>query len=165
MAGGTSGGRKPRCQSSPQKPPPREDYVTGTLLGDGPPSASSKIHIKGLSVAILPFADDYSPPRSRSTAASIWVPQPQQLDSTWPHTIDSFSRDAEKAVFRPHRGLRGFNPLSAAKTSSAQSDSSVLSVKGTLRPSATAGKGKAPSWTTMHVDFLLFWAQLTCLVV
>ncbi|KAG6380577.1 armadillo-type protein [Boletus reticuloceps] len=61
--------------------------------------------------SFLPFADNYSPPRSRTTAASIWAPQPQQLDSTWPNAIDTFSRDAERAVFRPQRGLRGFNPV------------------------------------------------------
>lgn len=61
--------------------------------------------------SFIPFADNYSPPRSRTTAASIWAPQPQQLDSTWPNAIDSFSRDAEKAAFRPHKGFRGFNPI------------------------------------------------------
>ncbi|KAF8131448.1 armadillo-type protein [Boletus edulis] len=61
--------------------------------------------------SFLPFADNYSPPRSRTTAASIWAPQPQQLDSTWPNAIDTFSRDAERTVFRPQRGLRGFNPV------------------------------------------------------
>lgn len=61
--------------------------------------------------SFLPFADNYNPPRSRTTAASIWAPQPHQLDSTWPNAIDSFSRDAENAAFRPQRGLRGFNPM------------------------------------------------------
>lgn len=61
--------------------------------------------------SFLPFADDYSPPRSRTTAASIWAPQPQQVDSTWPNTTDSFPRDAEKTVFRTQRGLRGLNTL------------------------------------------------------
>jgi pumilio RNA-binding family len=61
--------------------------------------------------SFLPFADDYNPPRSRTTAASIWAPQPQQFDSTWPNAIDTFSRDAEKAAFRPQRGFRGFNPM------------------------------------------------------
>ncbi|KAG8219228.1 armadillo-type protein [Butyriboletus roseoflavus] len=58
-----------------------------------------------------PFADDYSPPRSRTTAASIWAPQPQQLDSTWPNAMDPFSRDTEKTAFRLQRGLRGFHPV------------------------------------------------------
>ena len=108
--------------------------MLGIVTSDGP-SAHSKIHIKDLSVAIslfpcpthhplsqramqsttnpqsfLPFADDYNPPRSRTTAASIWAPQPQQVDSTWPNAIESFSQDAEKAAFRPQRGFRGFNP-------------------------------------------------------
>ncbi|KAF9225153.1 ARM repeat-containing protein [Gyrodon lividus] len=58
----------------------------------------------------LPFSDDHSPPRSRTTAASIWAPQPQPLESAWPHAIDTFSRDAEKAVFRSQKGLQSFNP-------------------------------------------------------
>ncbi|KAG9309115.1 ARM repeat-containing protein [Chiua virens] len=57
-----------------------------------------------------PFANDYSPPRSRSTAASIWAPHPQKLDPTWPNAIDTFPRDVENPPFRPHAGLRGFNP-------------------------------------------------------
>lgn len=54
-----------------------------------------------------PFVRDYSPPRSRTTAASIWAPQPQLLDSTWPKTIDSFSRDAEKEFQPSNRALNG----------------------------------------------------------
>ncbi|KAG1742626.1 armadillo-type protein [Suillus paluster] len=46
--------------------------------------------------SFLPFGHEYSPPRSRTTAASIWAPQPQLLDSTWPKAIDTFSRDAER---------------------------------------------------------------------
>ena len=39
------------------------------------------------------------PPRSRQAlgvAASIWAPQPQPSDTTWPRTLDSFSRVAER---------------------------------------------------------------------
>ncbi|KAG2107002.1 armadillo-type protein [Suillus discolor] len=50
--------------------------------------------------SFISFSHEYSPPRSRTTAASIWAPQPQLLDSTWPKTIDSFSRDAEKELQR-----------------------------------------------------------------
>ncbi|RDB15678.1 Meiotic coiled-coil protein 2 [Hypsizygus marmoreus] len=42
---------------------------------------------------------DPSPPRSRPTlgvAASIWAPQPQPSEATWPKTLDSFSRVAER---------------------------------------------------------------------
>jgi len=45
-----------------------------------------------------PLVRDYSPPRSRTTAASIWAPQPQPLDSIWPKTIDSLSRDTEREL-------------------------------------------------------------------
>jgi pumilio RNA-binding family len=47
----------------------------------------------------------YFPPYDRrqsqpvlGTAASIWAPQPQPLDATWPRTLDTFSRVAEREV-------------------------------------------------------------------
>ncbi|KAH7924798.1 ARM repeat-containing protein [Leucogyrophana mollusca] len=46
--------------------------------------------------SFVPFVNDYSPPRSRTTSASIWAPQPQPLETTWPKAIDTFSRDAER---------------------------------------------------------------------
>ncbi|KAF9478901.1 ARM repeat-containing protein [Pholiota conissans] len=42
---------------------------------------------------------DPNPPRSRQSSGllgSIWAPQPQPSDTTWPRTLDSFSRVAEK---------------------------------------------------------------------
>ncbi|KAL0567481.1 meiotic PUF protein 1 [Marasmius crinis-equi] len=33
-----------------------------------------------------------APPASATTAASIWAPQPQPSETTWPRTLDSFSR-------------------------------------------------------------------------
>ncbi|KAF8346084.1 armadillo-type protein [Amanita rubescens] len=49
---------------------------------------------------------DSSPPRSRrpsGISASIWAPQPQPSDITWPKTLDSFSRVVERdsEVFQP----------------------------------------------------------------
>ncbi|KAF8837623.1 ARM repeat-containing protein [Paxillus ammoniavirescens] len=43
-------------------------------------------------------------------AGSIWAPQPQPSESTWPHAIDTFSRDAENAAFRSQKDLQRFNP-------------------------------------------------------
>lgn len=37
------------------------------------------------------------------TAASIWAPQPQPSDMTWPRTLDTFSRVAEREVERQAR--------------------------------------------------------------
>lgn len=37
------------------------------------------------------------------TAASIWAPQPQPSDTTWPRTLDSFSRVAERELDRQAR--------------------------------------------------------------
>ncbi|KAH7914543.1 armadillo-type protein [Hygrophoropsis aurantiaca] len=46
--------------------------------------------------SFVPFTNDYSPPRSRTTSASIWAPKPQPLETTWPKALDTFSRDAER---------------------------------------------------------------------
>jgi pumilio RNA-binding family len=40
----------------------------------------------------LPFDNDQNIPRSRLSASSIWAPQPQPSETTWPKAIDSFSR-------------------------------------------------------------------------
>jgi len=42
---------------------------------------------------------DPNPPRTRQPSGllgSIWAPQPQPSDTTWPRTLDSFSRVAER---------------------------------------------------------------------
>ena len=46
-------------------------------------------------------AYDGNPPRPRQPAgisASIWAPQPQPSDSTWPKTLDSFSRIMDRGA-------------------------------------------------------------------
>ena len=45
-----------------------------------------------------PSVYDPIPPRSRQPSGllgSIWAPQPQQSDTTWPKALDNFSRTAE----------------------------------------------------------------------
>ncbi|KAG2354968.1 armadillo-type protein [Suillus spraguei] len=59
--------------------------------------------------SFVSFGHEYSPPRSRTIAGSIWAPQPQLLDSTWPKAIDSFSRDAEREFQRSGRVSNGRN--------------------------------------------------------
>lgn len=76
------------------------------------------MHSTSNAQSFVPFANDYSPPRSRTTAGSIWAPQPQPLESAWPNAIDNFSRDVEKAALatnRPQNGLQGFNPTFASE--------------------------------------------------
>lgn len=44
------------------------------------------------------FSSNAPPPRQRQSsglASSIWAPQPQPSDKTWPRKLDSFSRTAE----------------------------------------------------------------------
>lgn len=55
---------------------------------------------------------DSSPPRSRQAtgnaglAASIWAPQPQPSESTWPRALDSFSRISDGDMIN-FNGLNG----------------------------------------------------------
>ena len=55
----------------------------------------------------LPFDSDQSFPQSRQlSASSIWAPQPQPPDATWPKAFDSFSRviaerKAPAELYRP----------------------------------------------------------------
>uniref|UniRef100_A0A8H7Y6Y2 PUM-HD domain-containing protein n=1 Tax=Psilocybe cubensis TaxID=181762 RepID=A0A8H7Y6Y2_PSICU len=60
---------------------------------------------------------DPNPPRSRQPSGllgSIWAPQPQPSETTWPRTLDSFSRVAEKDTEQVERtditniGLQSF---------------------------------------------------------
>lgn len=55
------------------------------------------------------------PPRSRQATGllgSIWAPQPQPGDTTWPKTLDSFSREAEQlARSDASRGSAGSAPM------------------------------------------------------
>ena len=60
---------------------------------------------------------DPAPPRVRQSSGllgSIWAPQPQPSDSTWPRTLDSFSRVAEKVADqcpRPDPRNGGLRPI------------------------------------------------------
>src|ERR1700722_742145 len=58
--------------------------------------------------------NDQSPPRPRhhSTASSIWAPQPQPSETTWPRAIDTFSDFAENR----------FNPQSRQSAAPASVD-------------------------------------------
>ncbi len=49
---------------------------------------------------LVPAVYNNSPPRARQPSVglmgSIWAPQPQLLDTTWPKTLDSFSIISDK---------------------------------------------------------------------
>lgn len=51
---------------------------------------------------------------SHSVASSIWAPQPQPLEATWPRTITSFASDADGTKLGPEPrrvvSLSGFTP-------------------------------------------------------
>lgn len=60
------------------------------------------------------YAPEPPPPRARQpqgTAASIWAPQPQPSESTWPQTLDSFSRVAEREFGGHGRGDQSRYPV------------------------------------------------------
>jgi hypothetical protein len=48
----------------------------------------------------FPPYDRRQPQPALGTAASIWAPQPQPSDTTWPRTLDTFSRVAERDLDR-----------------------------------------------------------------
>ncbi|TFK56905.1 ARM repeat-containing protein [Heliocybe sulcata] len=52
------------------------------------------------SSSMPPFAQQV--PRSRSTMSSIWAPQPQPSETTWPKTMESFPRAPDSDIMR-HR--------------------------------------------------------------
>ncbi|KAF9461903.1 armadillo-type protein [Collybia nuda] len=60
------------------------------------------------------YASEPPPSRSRQpqgTAASIWAPQPQPSESTWPQTLDSFSRVAEREFYSSGCGDQARYPV------------------------------------------------------
>jgi len=44
-----------------------------------------------------PFAEDYVPPRSRTTAGSIWAPKQQETEPAWPPILDGHAYKDEKS--------------------------------------------------------------------
>jgi len=58
-----------------------------------PPLSPSHMSFTSDNPPFLPFDGDQSLPRSRQlSASSIWAPQPQPSEATWPKAFDSFSR-------------------------------------------------------------------------
>ncbi|KAJ6617644.1 hypothetical protein B0H10DRAFT_1298299 [Mycena sp. CBHHK59/15] len=45
----------------------------------------------------LPLYDHSPPPRASGVAQSIWAPQPQASESTWPRALEAFSRSSAAA--------------------------------------------------------------------
>ncbi|KAG6335011.1 hypothetical protein ID866_4078 [Astraeus odoratus] len=58
-----------------------------------------------------PFADDHDPPRSRTTAGSIWAPKQQEVEATWPPPLDTPSRSGKcsAGVHTSQNGPESFN--------------------------------------------------------
>lgn len=44
-----------------------------------------------------PFAEDYVPPRSRTTAGSIWAPKQQETEPAWPPVLDGHACKGERS--------------------------------------------------------------------
>ncbi|THV05726.1 ARM repeat-containing protein [Dendrothele bispora CBS 962.96] len=60
-----------------------------------------------MSDAVLNAFEDHRPQQSGGgTASSIWAPQPQPSETTWPKTLDSFSRVAERDGQQPTLAMR-----------------------------------------------------------
>ena len=79
-------------------------YISSTssshLASLPPPSLSLSTMLSSTDNAQQHFAVA-APPRQRQPtglAGSIWAPQPQPSDKTWPKKLDSFSRSAEREL-------------------------------------------------------------------
>lgn len=82
-----------------------------------PPSLSSSSAIITTMSSFLPlYKTSPVDEHPHSLASSIWAPQPQPLEATWPRTMTSFPSDAEENKLRlapePRRvvSLSGFTP-------------------------------------------------------
>ncbi|KAM6498886.1 Armadillo-type fold [Amanita muscaria] len=102
-----------------------------------------------------------NPPRPRQPAgisASIWAPQPQPSDNTWPRTLDSFSRVAD-------RDTENFQPQEAKNPNSVPliSREDIFGLSSSLnnaRPKdvGAIGDGRkknTPDFANSHVEQLL----------
>ena len=49
------------------------------------------------SQTFCPFAEDYVPPRSRTTAGSIWAPKQQETKPAWPPVLDGYACQGENS--------------------------------------------------------------------
>ncbi|KIM82223.1 hypothetical protein PILCRDRAFT_785661 [Piloderma croceum F 1598] len=64
-------------------------------------------------LSFRPFDNDQGIPRSRLSTTSIWAPQPQPPDATWPRAFDSFSRVL--AERKEHSDLQRSNSFPVTK--------------------------------------------------
>ena len=110
-------------------------------------------------LSFLPFADNYSPTRSRTTllpfgprSLSSWVPLGLMPLTLFFPVMQKRRRGGSEASIRCLR----------AKRSSVQLDSPTHPVKGTLVPLVMAGKvGRVLSLMTMHVWFHVIFGAYT----
>ncbi|KAF8167240.1 armadillo-type protein [Crassisporium funariophilum] len=96
---------------------------------------------------------DPNPPRSRQPSGllgSIWAPQPQPSDTTWPKALDSFSRAAELQ--------EEYYARAEARNPTGQSIISREDVFGSPREIGAVGDGRkknSPEYDNTHVEQLL----------
>ncbi|KAK2462882.1 hypothetical protein APHAL10511_005080 [Amanita phalloides] len=102
-----------------------------------------------------------SPPRPRQPpgiSASIWAPQPQPSDSTWPKTLDSFSRvvDRDAEVFQ-YQEFRNPNSVPLISREDIFGPSGNLN-NARLKDIGAIGDGRkknSPDFDNSHVEQLL----------
>ncbi|KAF7784924.1 hypothetical protein Agabi119p4_1089 [Agaricus bisporus var. burnettii] len=107
---------------------------------------------------------DSSPPRSRQAtgnaglAASIWAPQPQPSESTWPRALDSFSRISDGDMIN-FNGLNGHQkPLNLPLISREDVFGSLSSMTPSSKDIGAIGDGRkknSPEYEDKHVEQLL----------
>ncbi|KAL4068844.1 armadillo-type protein [Scleroderma yunnanense] len=109
-----------------------------------------------------PFADDYVPPRSRTTAASIWAPKQQETETTWPPLLDGHALKGEKSHLAANLqkiGLEPFNPVTLGSGSGEDVFGPLGSVgsfhKKEVGAIGDGRKRQSPPFDDTHVEQLL----------
>ncbi|KAI0066409.1 ARM repeat-containing protein [Artomyces pyxidatus] len=115
------------------------------------------------SQSFFPSLKDHPAP-SRSLSSSIWAPQPQPNETTWPRAIASFSRAADD-----DKGRTRVDPLRPSPFQKQPSSEDVFGPVGFLgnahkRDVGAIGDGRkksSPDMETVHVEQLLRALDLT----
>ncbi|PPQ69483.1 hypothetical protein CVT25_002047 [Psilocybe cyanescens] len=105
-------------------------------------------------------AYDPNPPRSRQPSGllgSIWAPQPQPSETTWPRTLDSFSRVAEKEAEqsdRPDICNHGLQPFISREDIFGPPQPSQM-ISKEIGAIGDGRKKNSPEFSDKHVEQLL----------
>ena len=107
-----------------------------------------------------PFAGDYVPPRSRTTAGSIWAPKQQETEPAWPPVIDGegelspVGADHRFAALRGGRSEDVFGPFGILGAPRKRDVGAI----------GDGRKRQSPKFDDTVRVFILFWRIYACLM-